>query len=120
MAEIPQVKYSNNEAGRRVETRTFENMVDENQKERVVETHVEQIPMVMTERVTERIVPVVASRKHEVYRDGKLVDITVEELDKASATQMNTVAKETGLTKEDLIAALREVMTPRVVEPVKE
>lgn len=106
--------------GRRVETRSYEIVVD-GQKERVIETHVEQVPMALQERVVEKIAPVVTTRKKELFKDGKVVNSVVEELDnntmKMSAVVPVTpppVPQVNALTKEDLIEALREVMKPTV------
>lgn len=119
MAEDVKIDRSKTEDGRRVEQRVFETVVD-GVKERVVETHIEQIPMTLQERVVEKIAPVVTNRKREVYKEGKLVDTVVEELDNCSV-KMQPANPQAALTKEDLVAALREVVNQphEVVKPVE-
>jgi len=123
MADDVKIEHNTDPQGRRVETRVYETVVD-GKKERVVETHVEQIPMVLSERVVEEIAPVVTTRKKETYKDGKVVDSHVEELDKGTM-KMVPAAKpqESLLTKDDLMNAIREVVNareqaPREVKPV--
>ncbi len=99
--------------GRRVETRVYETVVD-GQKQRIVETHVEEIPMALHERVVESIAPVVTTRKKETYKDGQVVDSVVEELD--HGTMKMTVAQpqpSNTLTKEDLKEVLHELLNAR-------
>lgn len=129
----------------RVEQRVYETNIDGN-KERVVETNVEKtlfgIPVSFQEKVTEKTVPIVASRKREVYKDGKLMETVVEELDGSliklhpvtpivpSAPVVNPMATAATaapaasnvLTKEDLVQAMREVLEAvlKKSEPVLE
>lgn len=121
MAENMKIDRSKTDDGRRVEQRVFETVVD-GVKERVVETHVEQIPMTLQERVVEKVAPVVTARKREVYKEGKLVDTIVEELDGGSTKLqpvMNPQIIPNALTKEDLVAALREVVSTQPREVAK-
>lgn len=111
MAENMKVDRTKTDDGRRVEQRVFESVVD-GVKERVVETHVEQIPMTLQERVVEKIAPVVTARKREVYKEGKLVDTVVEELDNGSVKMQAAAPAPNSLTKDDLVAAIREVLAP--------
>lgn len=122
MAEDVKVERIVDENGRRVETRVYEVVID-GQKERVIETHVEQIPMALQERVVEKIAPVVTTRKKEIYnKDGKVVESQVEELDNGSMKMAPVVVQQApannALTKEDLLEVLREVLTTR--ESVRE
>jgi hypothetical protein len=117
MAEDVKVERVVDGNGRRVETRVYEVVVD-GQKQRVIETHVEQIPMSLQERIVESIAPVVTNRKKEVYdKDGKVVESQVEELDNGSLKMMPAVAQQApitnALTKEDLVEVLREVLNSR-------
>lgn len=119
MAENIKVECVVDNKGRRIETRTFETVVD-GQKQRVTETHVEEIPMALHERVVENIAPVVTNRKKETYKNGKIVDSVVEELDHGTM-KMNAVATNKDantLTKEDLRDVVKELLSSR--EPVIE
>jgi hypothetical protein len=117
------VEHNIDDTGRRVETRVYETVLD-GKKERVVETHVEQIPLVLQERVVESIAPVVTSRKKETYKDGKVVDTVIEELDHGTMKMSAKKPQESALTRDDLLSVLREVLTVRdtvrEVKPVKQ
>lgn len=117
--------------GHKVEQHIYETDVDGN-KERVVETNVDKtifgVPVSFQEKVTEKTIPIVASRKRETYKDGKLVETTVEQLD-ASLMKMQpvqpvanlkstsnftvaepVVTRSDMLTKDDLFQALKELL----------
>jgi len=105
------------EDGRRVEIRTYETSTESN-KEVIVERHVEQVPLALHERVIEDIVPVVKSRKKEIYKDGQVIDTVVEELE---SNKMNLSSSQSYITKEDLTTLLKELVKSQkhAEEPVK-
>jgi hypothetical protein len=118
MADNMKIERNIDDDGRRVETRVYETVID-GQKQRVIETHIEQIPMTLAERVVEKVSPIVTTRKTELYRDGKIVDAVLEELDHGTL-RMGTVVqapahpKESDvLTKNDLKEILREILQER-------
>lgn len=130
MADNLKIERTIDDNGCRVETRVYETVID-GQKERIVETHVEKVPMELADRVIEKIVPVVANRKKETFKDGALVNTIVEELDrgtmKMGSPRVDAITKEdlvnvvremasskNSLTKEDLVNVVRETMkTPK-------
>lgn len=46
--------------------------------ERVTEEWVEKIPLEIKQKVVEKIVPIIMERRTESYKDGEIVDTTVE------------------------------------------
>lgn len=109
--------------GRRIEQRVAETENEAGHKERVVETHVENIPYVLDERVIEKVVPIVTERRKEKYRMGELVDTHIEQVDDESL-HLNPAAKV--VTKEDVeeavkkaFAGLSPVPTQTMKRPVK-
>lgn len=106
MAEDVKIERVTDDDGRLVEKRTYETVLD-GQKVIVRETHVEQVSMVLKERTVEKVTPVV--RKKEVYdKDGKVVDTVVEEIDRSA-----------GMTKEEVLALLRELLANKTEKPVE-
>lgn len=99
---VEKIERFNNEEGRRVEKRIFE----EN-GERIIETHIEAIPMHLHERITEKLASLVTSRKKEVFKDGQLVDVIIEELDKP----LKMATPDTVITKDNL--------TETIIKPKK-
>jgi hypothetical protein len=77
MADIETVNRYAAADGRRVEQRVAETQQADH-KERVVETHVEQVPYMLEERITEKVVPIVTERRKEKFNKGELVDTEIE------------------------------------------
>lgn len=91
--------------GRRVEERTTEKLDDAGHKERVIETHVEQVPFSIEQRIVEKIVPIVTERRKEKYESGKLVDTVIEQVSNESL-HLNPPANKV-VTRDDVIEAVR-------------
>lgn len=108
MAENLKVERVVKDDGRRAETHVYESVVD-GQCERVVETHVEKVPMDLQERLVETIAPIVTARKKELYKDGKVVNTVVEELDRGTV-KMTPQLPDNVLTKDDLKSILQEIL----------
>lgn len=105
------------DVGHRVEQHIYETNVDGN-KERVIETNVDKVlfgvPVSFQERVTEKTVPIVSSRKRETYKDGKLVETVVEELD----SSIIKLQPATNTTVVNPLPTPVSVVNPTVSEPV--
>jgi ATP-dependent protease HslVU (ClpYQ) ATPase subunit len=93
--------------GRRIEQHVVETQ-HEKHKERVVETHIEQVPYALEERVTEKIVPIVTERRKEKFNHGELVDTEVEQVADESL-HLNPPGPKV-VTKADVEEAVRNVL----------
>lgn len=100
--------------GRRIEQRVAETENEAGHKERVVETHVENIPYVLDERVIEKVVPIVTERRKEKYHLGALVDTHIEQVDDESL-HLNPTSKI--VTKEDVEEVVKKAFEDFVSTP---
>lgn len=107
MADIETVNRYSAADGRRVEQRVAETQHEAGHKERVVETHVEQVPFALEERVTEKVVPIVTERRKEKFHKGELVDTQLEQV---SDESLHLSIAPKVLTKADVEDAIKQAL----------
>lgn len=108
--------------GRRAEKRLIERVDDKGNKELVVETYVEQVPFVISERVIEKVAPVVTERRKETYSNGQLIDTFIEQVPDSGLHLTTPVVHPDVVTKSDveeiIKKALAELLSKQQIEPM--
>ena len=97
--------------GLRAEHRFIERQDESGNKERVLETHVEQVPFVIAERVVEKVAPVITERRKETYSNGELIDTVIEQVSNSSLQLTVPVEIPDLVTKSDVEEIIRKVLS---------